>query len=139
MAALSSDHQTKVSAILARVTAGQLTDARDAAKAIDAVLSPKESQSVLAARDKMLADLRDDGAGPGPGGGGPGPGDGGPPPDGGPGGGGPPPGGGPGMDGGGPPPEGRRHHGGHAMRNDPGFALLMLNLDRDQMRALFAP
>jgi hypothetical protein len=42
------------------------------------------------------------------------------------------------MDGGGSRPGGHRYRGGHAMRNDPGFALLMLNLDRDQMRALFA-
>jgi hypothetical protein len=129
-AALSSDHQAKVNAVLARVKAGQLTDAHDAARAIDAILTPKESQAVLAARDKMVADMRADSGGPG---GGPGAAeDSGPPPGGGPEPGGGGPGGGFGMGG------GRHRGGGRAKRNDAGFALLMFNLDRDQMRALFA-
>jgi hypothetical protein len=147
MNALSSDHQTKINALLTRIKAGQVTDAHDAARQIDAVLTPKEAQAVLAARDKLLADLRgwrpepgmphnEGPGGPGPGagfgpGGGPGPGNGFGP------GGGPGPGPGPGFDGDGPPGGGRRLAG-HAKRNDAGFALLMLNLDREQMHALFA-
>jgi hypothetical protein len=159
IAALSTDHQTKVSAILARIKTGGTTDPRDAVRQIDAILSSKEAQAILAARDKMIADLRAaqagqaDSSGPPPPGppppGPPGGGFGGPPsgagfvPGGGPPGGGfggPPggggfagPPGGAGFDG---PPGGDGHRGMQRMRDDAGFALLTLSLDRDQMRAL---
>jgi hypothetical protein len=135
MTALTGDHQTKVNAVLARVKAAQVTDLHDAARQLDAILSAKEAQAVIAAREKFLTDVRatfagpDDGpspdhgfvpgAGPGPGSGfGPGPG--------------------PGMGGDGPPPDGRRRLAGHATRDDAGLALLVLNLSRDQMHTLFA-
>jgi hypothetical protein len=123
MTALSSEHQAKVSAVLSRIKAGQLTDLHDAAQQIDAVLTPKEAQAVLAARDTLMDDMR--GSRPGSGGDGEGR-DSGPPP-------GPPPG--PGMTSDGPPAEGGRRLAGHAMHNDAGFALLLLNLDREQMRS----
>jgi len=122
IAALSGDHQAKVDAVLTRVKAGQLTDLRDAAHQIDALLTPKESQAVLAARDKLMADMRGTVQGSGA------------PPAAGPG---LAPPSGPGEDREGPPPGGRGGAG-HAMRNDPGFAILLLSLDRDQMRSLFA-
>jgi hypothetical protein len=143
MTALSSDHQAAVNAVLARVKGGQIIDAHDAAKQIDAILTPKESQAVLAARDKMMADVRASMAAGGREGGPGGPGDGQAGPNG--------PGGGPGGFGGsggrgggpggpaggfGGPPGGGRHRGARAMRNDAGFALLTLNLDHDQMRSL---
>jgi hypothetical protein len=159
MSALSSDHQSKVKAMLGRVNAGDLTDADDAARELDAILTRKEARAVLAARAKLMADMRDSFAGsdePHDGGpGGPPPpggafGPGGPPPGAGfaPGGGqpgslgagpgGPGPGGpGPGSDRDGPPGDGGRRLSGHAMHDDAGMALLMLNLDRDQMHALF--
>lgn len=151
MNALSSDHQRSVNVLLDQVKSGKITDVHDAAKKIDAVLSPKESQDVLAARDKMISDVHaslsdqsgpdapggGDSRGGGPGGGGPGPGgpsQGGPPAGpGGPGFAGPPPG----PDGGEAPRYGRHRQGRRAMRNDPGFALLMLSLDPAQMRSLF--
>jgi hypothetical protein len=145
MNALSADHQAKVGAIVSRVKAGQLTDLHAVVQQIDAILSPKEAQAVLTARDKLMADLRNaappaDGPGPGgPGPGGPGPGGPGPggPEPGGPGPGGPGPGGpGPGGGFGGPP--GGGGHGMRGMRNDAGFALLTLSLDREQIRSLFA-
>jgi hypothetical protein len=124
MNALAPDHQTAITAIVGQVQAGQITDLRDAAKKIDAILTPKESAAVLAARDKMMSDMRASAPpGDGP------PGDGPPPNSGGPGFG--PPGG----RGGGPP--GGRRGGRGGMRNDAGVALLMLSLDRDQMRSLF--
>jgi len=183
MTALSVNHQAKIQALLARIKAGQITDVRAAAQRIDGILTPQESQAVLAARDKMQADIRsamqESGApgggqgaagpgGPDTGQGGPPPdagqggppdaGQGGPPPDAGQGGpppdagqGGPPPDAGAGQ--GGPPPDGGAGPGGpgagpggapggwrrirSALRNDPGFALLTLNLNRQQMRSLF--
>jgi hypothetical protein len=117
MSALSADHAAKVNAVLARVKAGQITDLRDAAHQIDTILDPKESQAILAARDKMVADAepRAPGDGPPPGAGSPP--DGGRPPDGG-------------------SPSGH-HRGMHAMRNDAGLAFLTLSLDRAQLHAMF--
>ncbi len=149
LAALSADHQAKVNAVLGGVKSRQITDLRDAAKQIDAILNPKESQAILAARDKMNADIRAAFGAPdgGPPPGGPPPG-GGPPGDGPPAGGGAPPGGGfggppgggggfggpPGGGGGFGPPSGR--DGMRAMRSDAGVALLTLSLDRDTFRSL---
>ncbi len=115
-AALAGDHQAKVAAIVEQVKAGRLSDARDAAKQIDAILTPQEAKAVLAARDKMRADLQ---AARGDAGGG----------------------GMPGGEPGGRGTYGGGRHGGRdsSLRDDAGFALLSLNLDRDQMRSLFAP
>jgi hypothetical protein len=153
MTALSGDHQTKVTAALARVKAAQVTDLHDAAQQLYAILSAKEAKAVIAAREKFMTDVHDTVAGPdgsrdgqfspgrGPGfgpNGGPAPGDrfapgGGPGPGAGFG-----PGPGPGAGGDGPPPDGRRRLAGHPTRDDAGLALLMLNLSRDQMHTLFA-
>jgi hypothetical protein len=136
-AALSDDHRAQVAAVVNRVKAGQLGDARTAAQQIDAILTPQESQAVLAARDAMMNDIRAAAAGGGPGMGGP-PGPGG----GGPGAGGEPAGeagpvSGPSSSSGPPPQSAERGRGFRSMRNDAGFALLTLDLDREQMRALF--
>jgi hypothetical protein len=126
MSALSTDHQAKVNAIVDQVKSGRLSDLHTAVAQIDAVLTPAEAKSVLAARDTFAANMRGPG---GPLGGAPQDGPGGPPD--GPGDGGPPRGGP-----GGPPPDGPRG-GSRSMRNDAGFAFLMLGLDRDQMHTLF--
>jgi len=151
MTALTSDHQAKVNAVLARVKAAQLTDVNDAAQQLDAILTPAEARTVVAAHQGLMADIRDTFTGPeGPRGdrsgpaGGPGFGPNGGPGDGFASGSGPGPGAGfgpgpgPGMGGDGPPSDGRRRLAGHSMRDDAGFALLMLNLSRDQIHTLFA-
>jgi hypothetical protein len=96
---LNADHRAQVQAIVDKLNAGTLTNPIDAAKQIDAILTPDEAKAILAERAKLGGAMHrggPDGAGPPPGGpppGGPPPG--GPPP------GGPPPGGppsgGPGM------------------------------------------
>src|SRR5579862_2211961 len=54
---LSADHRAKVQAILAQVQSGSL-DRRDAATQIDGILTPAESQAVLAEGQKMRNDMR---------------------------------------------------------------------------------
>jgi hypothetical protein len=96
---LSADHRAQVQAIVDKLNAGTLTNPIDAAKQIDAILTPEETKAVLAERAKLGVPMRrggPDGAGPPPGG--PPPGAPGIPPPGGPAPGGPPPGG--------PPPGG---------------------------------
>jgi hypothetical protein len=66
--ALSADHRTKVQAIVDQFDAGTISDLRDAASQIDAVLTPDETKAVLAQRQTM----RDAMGGGAPGGGGPG-------------------------------------------------------------------
>src|ERR1700688_3266891 len=83
---LSADHRAQVQAIVDKLNAGTLTNPVDAAKQIDAILTPDETKAVLAERAKASAGMHrggPDGAGPPSGG----PPPGGPPP------GGPPPGG----------------------------------------------
>jgi hypothetical protein len=91
---LSTDHQAQVQAIVDKVNAGTLADPLDAAKQIDAMLTPDETKAVLAEHAKLAASMHHgapDGAGSPPGGQQPG---------------GPPPGGSPpgGPRPGGPPP-----------------------------------
>jgi hypothetical protein len=57
LAALSADHQTKVNAIVTSFSSGSIA-ARDAAKQIDAVLSPSETSVVLAQQQKMRDAMR---------------------------------------------------------------------------------
>jgi hypothetical protein len=82
---LSTDHQAQVQAIVDKVNAGTLADPLDAAKQIDAILTPDETKAILAEHAKLAASMHHSapaGAGSPPGGQQPG----GPPP------GGPPPG-----------------------------------------------
>jgi hypothetical protein len=82
---LSADHRAQVQAIVDKVNAGTLSNPLDAARQIDAILTPDEAKAVLAKRAKLGAAMHRgarEGAGPPPGG----PPPGGPPP------GGPPPG-----------------------------------------------
>lgn len=53
---LSADHRAKVQAIFAQVQSGSL-DRRDAATQIDGILTPSESQAVLAEGQKMRDDM----------------------------------------------------------------------------------
>jgi hypothetical protein len=55
--AISADHQSKVNAIVATFNAGSVSP-RDAAKQIDAVLSPGETSAVLAQQQKMRDAMR---------------------------------------------------------------------------------
>jgi hypothetical protein len=57
LAALSADHQSKLNAIVASFNTGSLA-APDAAKRIDAVLSPGETSAVLAQQQKMRDAMR---------------------------------------------------------------------------------
>jgi hypothetical protein len=78
-AGLSADHRAQVQAIVDKVNAGTLTDPLDAAKQIDAVLTPDETKAVLAERAKLVGSMHGGapgGAAPAPGGAAPG----GPPP-----------------------------------------------------------
>ncbi|MDB5039600.1 MAG: hypothetical protein JWN27_326 [Candidatus Eremiobacteraeota bacterium] len=82
---LSADHRAQVQAIVDKLNAGTLTNPVDAAKQIDAILTPDETKAVLAERAKAAAGMHrggPDGAGPPPGGPPPGapPQPGGPPP-----------------------------------------------------------
>jgi len=65
---LSSDHRAKVQAIVTQARSGSL-DREDAAKQIDAVLTPAESQAVIGEgqkmRDAMRAAFANSGAAPG--------------------------------------------------------------------------
>src|SRR5260370_19893208 len=45
---LSADHRAQVQAIVDKVNAGTLTNLRDAANQIDAILTPDETKAVLA-------------------------------------------------------------------------------------------
>src|SRR5215469_12219819 len=58
LASLSSDHRAKVDAIVQNAQNGKFSDAQSASAAIDATLSPQETQSVLAARDAMMQKIR---------------------------------------------------------------------------------
>ena len=55
--AISADHQSKINAIVSSVEAGSVSP-RDAAKQIDAVLSPSETSAVLAQQQKMRDAMR---------------------------------------------------------------------------------
>lgn len=121
--ALSTDHRTKVQAIVGQVTAGTVT-AREAVQQIDTLLTPDEKSGVFAASKKMRADvraaMRADHDGPPPDAashnGPPGPGG--------------PAVGAPGV----PPPAGG--HEMHRRRPDAGRYLLMMSMTPDQMHAL---
>ncbi|GAC1413047.1 MAG: hypothetical protein NVSMB64_23280 [Candidatus Velthaea sp.] len=108
--ALTADHKVRVQAIVDAAAAGKISDPRAAVQQIDAILSPDETKSVLAAGAKMHADMRalHDGAMSAPTGA--------------------PPATKP-IDG----PERPGRPGG--MRNDAGFVLLMTSLTREQMHA----
>ena len=54
MMALSVDHRAKVSAVLARVRAGQLMSLQDAVRQIEAVLTPKEARAVISINADLL-------------------------------------------------------------------------------------
>jgi hypothetical protein len=113
LTALSADHRKAVQAVLDQVASGKLKDAREAAKQIDAIVTPDETKAVLATRDALRNEMRGMM--------------------------GPPPGGAPqgGPPQGGPPQGGGDHHdGGPPRMNDAGFYLLQLSLTREQMRAL---
>ena len=56
--ALSSDHRTKVQAIVDKFNAGTDADPRDAATQIDAVLTSDEAKAVLAQRQSMRESMR---------------------------------------------------------------------------------
>jgi hypothetical protein len=108
-AALSPDHRAKVTAIVAKVTAGAL-DPRAAGEAIDAVLSPDERTAVLAVAAKTRAQMRATFAGAMP----------------------PPP---PPADGTAPVPAPPAEGGGHRQMTAGGF-LMRVSLTPQQMRAL---
>ncbi|HET7814674.1 MAG TPA: hypothetical protein VFL13_09915 [Candidatus Baltobacteraceae bacterium] len=55
--ALSQDHRNRINAIISQFNAGTL-DRRDAVTQIDAILSPSESQAVLAEGKKMRESMR---------------------------------------------------------------------------------
>jgi hypothetical protein len=55
--AISADHQTKINAVVASFNSGSLASP-DAAKAIDAILSPTETSAVLAQQVKMRSSFR---------------------------------------------------------------------------------
>jgi hypothetical protein len=133
-AALSKKHQAKIQGIIADVKSGKTTDARAAARQIDDILSGTEAAAVLTARDEAMGGMHrrflpqdeprrtepagDKGLGADQAGQ-PGPQvagrhEGAPPES---------------------PPRDRRHE---SMRNDAGFALLALSLDRNEMHTLFA-
>jgi hypothetical protein len=117
-AALSPAHRTAVEAIVAKVTAGSL-DPHSAGEQIDALLTPDESQAVLAVAMKSRQQMRVAFAGSAP-----------PPPDGG-----PPPNAGPPPAAGEPPPGGppgahERH------RPTAGGFLMRVSLTPEQMHAL---
>jgi hypothetical protein len=57
MNALSADHRAKVQAIVSQVQSGTLSR-QDGSSQIDALLSPQESQAVLAAGQKMRNTMR---------------------------------------------------------------------------------
>ena len=70
--ALSADHRARVQAIIDQVNGGSL-DRRSAAQQIDAVLTPSETQAVLAQQAKMREEMhavfaQSGQGGPGPGG-----------------------------------------------------------------------
>jgi hypothetical protein len=75
MNALSVDHRAKVSAVLARIRAGQLMTLQDAVQQIEAVLTPKEAQAVISINADLLLHVTrpfvppdvGPGGGPGPG------------------------------------------------------------------------
>jgi len=118
-AALSPAHRAAVQAIVAKVTAGSL-DPHSAGEQIDALLTPDESQAVLAVATKSRAEMRVAFGGSAP-----------PPPDGG-----PPPAGPPPADGpppGGPPPGAHEHR-----KPTAGGFLMRVSLTPEQMRALRA-
>jgi len=120
-AALSPAHRAAVEAIVAKVTAGAL-DPHAAGEQIDALLTPDESQAVLAVATKSREQMRVAFGGSAP----PPPPDGGPPPPGPPPAAGPPPGG--------PPPGGMHER----RKPSAGGFLMRVSLTPEQMRALRA-
>jgi hypothetical protein len=54
MNVLSVDHRAKVSAVLARIRAGQLMTLQGAVQQIEAVLTPKEAQAVISINADLL-------------------------------------------------------------------------------------
>lgn len=103
LAALSNDHRAKLDALVSKAQSGGFSNAQAAAQAVDAVLSPQESQAVLAARDDMMQKIRAARQSSGEQAG---------------------------------PSRQRQARPGAAAPNDPGYFLLSLELDREQMRSL---